>query len=35
MGESGENHARKIAGSHRNSDQLFGRVENGPPFVHK
>ena len=35
VGESGENHARKNSGSHRNSDQPFGRVKNGPPFVHK
>ncbi len=34
-GESGENHAKKIAGGQNNSDQPFGRVENGLPFVRK
>ena len=34
-GESGENHAKKVAGGQNNSDQPFGRVENGLPFVRK
>ena len=33
VGESGENHARNIVGRRHNSEQPFGRMENGPPFA--